>query len=114
MAPYINYYNSAGTPFPPRPPIPTESSQVTQTNVINHAVIPVLSTPTLSAPQAAVKAFCDKYDFGDEEREGLRKLGFQISDDLDTVTEGEWVLCGMAPLHWRRVLLAWNTEKLQA
>jgi len=26
--------------------------------------------------QAAVKAFCDKYEFGDEEREGLRKLGF--------------------------------------
>lgn len=88
--------------------------QSSQTNVTNHTVIPILSTPTLSAPQAAVKAFCDKHEFGEEEREGLRKLGFRIGDDLDTVTESEWVVCGLAPLHRRRVLLAWNTERSAA
>jgi hypothetical protein len=82
----------------------------------NQAVVPKQLTPeltpALSAPLAAVKAFCDKYDLGDEEREGLRKLGFRIGDVLDTITESEWAISGLPPLHRRRVLLAWNTEQL--
>lgn len=84
--------------------------QLDDSTVRNQAVVPEQSNPGLSVPQVAVKAFCDKYDLGDEEREGLRKLGFRVGDALDTVTESEWVISGLAPLHRRRVLLAWNTE----
>jgi hypothetical protein len=58
-----------------------------------------------------MKVFCDKYDLGDEERVGLRNLGFRVGDALDTVTEAEWVTSGLAPLHRRHVLLAWKTEQ---
>ena len=94
MALYSNYYNPT-TPFPPALP-PTAHADQAQlaSSQTNHLA-------TLSAPQAAVKKFCDKYEFGDEEREGLRKLGFRIGDDLGTITEGEWVTCGLAPLHRR-------------
>ena len=86
-------------------------SEQVQLDQGNKAVVPEQLTPTLSVVQAAVKAFCDKYEFGDEEREGLRKLGFRMGDALDTVTEIEWAVSGLAPLHRCRVLSAWNTEK---
>jgi hypothetical protein len=103
---YSNYYPSP-THFPP---VPANQVQLSQADTANHAAIPTSSTPTLSAPQAAVKAFCDKYDFGNEEREALHKLGFRIGDDLNSVTDDEWGTSGLAKLHRRRVLLAWNTE----
>jgi hypothetical protein len=120
MASYDNHYYSPGfaplnpTAFPPTPIIHSESNQVqsgpsgpSQGN----AVVPKQLTPALSAPLAAVKAFCDKYDLGDEEREGLCKLGFRIGDVLDTVTESEWAISGLPPLHRRRILLAWKAEQ---
>jgi hypothetical protein len=113
MALYGNYFNPGFAPtFPPTPTADTDPSQV-QLGQGNQAlaIVPKLPAPALSVPQAAVKAFCDKYNLGDEERDGLCKLGFRIGDALDTVTESEWVISGLAPLHRRRVLLAWNTEQ---
>lgn len=118
MAPYDNHYYSPGfaplnpTAFPPTPIIHSESNRVQSgPSQGNQAVVPIQLTPALSVPLAAVKAFCDKYDLGDEEREGLCKLGFRIGDALDTVTESEWAISGLPPLHRRRILLAWNTEQ---
>jgi hypothetical protein len=111
MTPYGNYYAPGFAPlnataFPPG----IHSNQLSQAPG-NQAVVHEKLTPPLSVPQAAVKAFYDKHGLGDEEHEGLRKLGFRIGDALDTVTKSEWAISGMAPLHRRRVLLAWNTEK---
>jgi len=118
MAHYGNYYISEFAPGPPNtttlPPTPTVHSdqvQLGQDNQAAVAVVPEQLTPILSITQAAMKAFCDKYDLGDEEHEGLCKLGFQIGDVLDTVTESEWAISGLALLHWRHVLLAWNTKQ---
>ena len=97
--------NATVTPYPGQAPPQVQPGQGNQT------VAPEQLTPTLLVSQAAVKAFCDKYDLGDEEREGLHKLGFRIGDDLNTVTESEWAVSGLAPLHRRRVLSAWNTEQ---
>jgi hypothetical protein len=114
LVPYGNQYAS-GFAFPPIPPIPGSSLhsnqvQLGERNQAATALVPKQPSPSLTVPQAAVKAFCDKYDLGDEEREGLQKLGFRVGDALDTVTESEWLVSGLAPLHRRRVLLAWNTE----
>jgi hypothetical protein len=117
MTLYGNYYTPGFAPlnataFPPGPTSTAHSDQV-QLGQDNQApaIVPKPFTSALSVSQAAVKAFCDKYDLGDEEREGLRKLGFRIGDALDTVTESEWAISGLAPLHRRHVLSAWNTEQ---
>ncbi len=78
MALYGNYYIPGFAPmFPPTSTAHSDPSQV-QLGPGNQApaIVPKPLTPILSISQAAVKAFCDKYDLGDEEREGLRKLGF--------------------------------------
>jgi len=114
MALYGNYYILGFAPtFPPTSTAHSDLSQV-QLGPGNQAsaIIPKPLTSILSISQAAVKAFCDKYNLGDKEREGLLKLEFRIGDALDTVTESEWVISGLAPLHHCRVLLAWNTEQL--
>lgn len=123
LVPYGSHYAPGFAPsnpaaFPPAAPLSLQSDHVQlgdsshgrDGTVRNQAIVPETLTQSLSVPQMAVKAFCDKYELGDEEREGLRKLGFRVGDALDTVTENEWVISGLAPLHRRRVLSAWNTE----
>jgi hypothetical protein len=117
MSLYGNYYTPGfaslnAMAFPSASTAHSDQVQLGQGNqapaIASQTLTPASS---LSVSQAAVKAFCDKYDLGDEEREGLRKLGFRIGDALDTVTESEWAMSNLAPLHRRRVLLAWNTEQ---
>jgi hypothetical protein len=66
--------------------------------------------PSIPSARMGVDQWCDKFDLGDEERDGLKKLGFRVGDDLTTVDEGMWDYSGLGPLHRQRILAAFKAS----
>ena len=50
-----------------------------------------------------VSDFCQLYDIGHDAEAALDNLDFEIGDDLECVTEKQWMDAGFKPLAWNRV-----------
>ena len=85
-------------PTPPVPPPPV----LTPANVSpkQHLDEP-LSSPLRC--DITVSEFCQLHDLGGDIEVGPDKLGFEIGDDLECVTEKHWMDAGFKPLAWNRV-----------
>lgn len=71
-----------------------------------------LAMPAVStASQLTVEGWCNKHNLGDDERQGLTKLGFRVGDNLDTLAKDVWEWAGLGPLHQQRILAAYNIER---
>jgi len=67
------------------------------------------SSPPTSGPTIA--EFCRRYKLGDSVSAGLDKLGFCFGDDLNSVTQQEYLDAGFKTLEWRRLLKAYRRLK---
>jgi hypothetical protein len=83
------------------------------------APTPPMSVPQLSsstpAPftQLTVEDWCRKHNLGDDERQGLMKLGFRVGDKLDGLSKDMWEWADLGPLHQQRILAAYsNAEQI--
>lgn len=82
--------------------------------------MPLTTTPTKatagpSASRAAdrdiINEWCNTYELGEDERQGLAKLGFKAGDKLDGLTNSVWEWAGVAPLCRLRILAAYETSQ---
>jgi hypothetical protein len=75
----------------------------------------MLPTPTqasLSTPsQLTIEGWCNKHNLGDDECQGLTKLGFRVGDKLDALAKDVWQWAGLGPLHQQRILAAYSAEQ---
>jgi hypothetical protein len=63
-----------------------------------------------SVNQPTVEGWCNQHNLGDDECQGLTKLGFHIGDKLDGLTKDVWEWAGLGPLHQQRILAAYGIE----
>jgi hypothetical protein len=54
---------------------------------------------------------CNQHNLGDDERQGLTKLGFCVGDKLDALTKDVWEWAGLGPLHQQHILGAYGIEQ---
>lgn len=85
-----------------------------------HVELPHISSPQ-SRPNMAhgsssavagaesVDEWCRRHSLGEDERQGLIKLGFKVGDKLDDLTNDLWEWAGLAPLCRMRILVAYRT-----
>lgn len=78
-------------------------------------VTPSLPFPTLQATPSpsfpvsntsGVQQWCVQNQLGQEEFQGLVKLGFHVGDDLTGLDSEMWTWAGLGPLHKSRILVA--------
>jgi hypothetical protein len=72
------------------------------------------STPTSAVSTASpitVEGWCNKHNLGDDERQGLAKLGFHVGNTLDMLAKDVWEWAGLGPLHQQHILAAYNIEQ---
>lgn len=55
-----------------------------------------------------VEEWCRKHGLGNDERQGLMKLGFRIGDKLDKLSKDLWEWADLGPLHQQRILAAYS------
>jgi hypothetical protein len=122
--PYYPYppppYNPTQFGYPPHGP-PMLSATPGHTFYGPQLTTPAVHVPNSSVPgpsssttssRMGVDQWCDKFDLGDEEREGLKKLGFRVGDNLTLVDAAMWAISGLAPLHRQRILAAYNANSV--
>jgi hypothetical protein len=59
-----------------------------------------------------ITAWCAKHKLEESILAGLELLGFRVGDNLDGVTEKEYVEAGIKKLQWNRVMKAYRFERL--
>lgn len=74
---------------------------------------PASSTAVPPLAQLTVKDWCNKHNLGDDESQGLSKLGFRVGagNKLDNIPKEHWEWAGLGPLHQQRILTAYNAER---
>lgn len=68
---------------------------------------PSSSTPAPST-QLAAEEWCKKHNLGDDEYQGLMKLGFRVGDKLDELSKDMWEWANLGPLHQQCILAAYR------
>ena len=69
------------------------------------------NTLAAAAQPSGLENWCSKHNLGNEERQGLMKLGFWVGDgNLVALPASEWEWAGLGPLHKQRILAAYNAE----
>jgi hypothetical protein len=68
-------------------------------------------TPTPSSTQLTVEEWCKKHNLGDDERQGLMKLGFRVGDKLDGLSKEMWEWADLGPLHQQRILAVYSNAE---
>jgi hypothetical protein len=93
----------------PMQPMPAMMPQLSSSTGTHHTPAPAPSTT-----QITVEEWCKKHNLGDDERQGLMKLGFRVGDKLDGLSKDMWEWADLGPLHQQRILAAYhNTEQVQ-
>jgi hypothetical protein len=93
MLPQMPWNGQVGTNMPTMPPAGT-----------SHRDPP--SSPV--STQCDISKWCATYKLGEETEAGLERLGFVVGDNLDEVTEKEYMEAGFKVLAWRHVLKAYH------
>ena len=76
-----------------------------------------LPTPSMlmqassSVNQLTVEEWCNQHNLGDDECQGLTKLGFHVGDKLDALAKDVWEWAGLGPLHQQRILAVYSVEQ---
>ena len=74
--------------------------------------IPDMSHMTgLPPSHISTHEWCIKHGLGDEEYQGLVKLGFRIGDELEQLDDLSWRWANLGPLHKQRILAACKSNK---
>ena len=72
---------------------------------------PVAGPSNAGVGTESVDDWCNKFNLGDEERQGLNKLGFRVGDKLDSLTNDVWDWAGLAPLCRMQILAAYQSSQ---
>ena len=109
--------------YPPMPQPHTPGPQLNATvpmhaHTASHAspVSLVTAGPIIPGPaaQPSLEDWCSKHKLGNEERQGLIKLGFRVGDDnLVTLPASEWEWAGLGPLHKQCILTPYSAEQVR-
>ena len=69
---------------------------------------PAIQSPTtfFGAPPPSIREWCVKHGLGEEEYQGLVKLGFCVRDGLDQLDDSSWRWANLGPLHKQCILAA--------
>ena len=54
----------------------------------------------------SIREWCTKHGLGEEEYQGLVKLGFRAGDDLEKLDDSSWRWANLGPLHKQRIIAA--------
>ena len=73
-------------------------------------VLPIQQINPMAA-ENAVAIWCRKFGLDTEERDSLTKLGFKVSDKLDSLSDTLWEWAGVLPLGHIRILEAYAASK---
>jgi hypothetical protein len=60
----------------------------------------------LSAEPCAIGVWCQRFGLGEEERVGLKKLGFRVGDKVSSLADNLWKEVGLLPLEWGHIIEA--------
>ena len=69
---------------------------------------PAIQSPAtfFGVPAPSIREWCVKHSLGEEEYQGLVKLGFRVGDELDQLDDSSWRWANLGPLHKQRILAA--------
>jgi hypothetical protein len=111
LSPFHGYPPSSGYALPPPPngciPPPSPWGQVTNQTTPLPAI-------DLNPRVKELKSWCTQVGLGDEEFQGLNKLGYRVGESLDAITLGMWEYAGLGPLHQVRISGALNQYLLNS